>query len=64
MWTVIHLVSDRDKANQIYNKLTAEGFLVKVQPLNKKDDNRYFQILVPGSEAQEAYDSLVELGLS
>lgn len=64
MWTVIHLVSDRDKANQIYNKLTAEGFLVKVQPLNKKDDNRYFQILVPGSEAQEAYDSLVELRLS
>jgi hypothetical protein len=64
MWTVIHIVPNEEKANNINNKLTLDGFLVKIQPTNKNDENCYYQILVPETEAEEAYNLIMELGLS
>ncbi len=63
MWKIIHIVSNETKAKNIQDKLTLEGFLVKIQPVNRHKKEGYYQILVPGEEAQEAYNILLEIGL-
>jgi len=64
MWTVIHIVPCEDKAKNIYNELTLGGFLVKIQPTNKNVEKCFYQILVPETETEEAYNLIMELGLS
>ncbi|MCR1899158.1 hypothetical protein NSA47_09195 [Irregularibacter muris] len=60
MWTVIHIVPNEKKAKIIQDKLMAEGFLVKITPVSKRDENSYYEILVPGGEVEEAHSILVE----
>ncbi len=64
MWTVIHIVQSENRANEINDKLSKDGFLVKIQPINRNDEDGFFQILVPEAEAEEAYNLIAELGLS
>ena len=64
MWTVIHIVQSEDRANEINEKLFQDGFLVKIQPINKNDEDGFFQILVPEGEAEEASNLIDALGLS
>lgn len=62
MWTVIHIVSNHNRAIYMQEQLALEGFLVKIQPVS--DKKGYYKILVPGEEAEEAYHILLENGLS
>ena len=64
MWTVIYMILSESKANNIKEQLALDGFLVKTQSINKDNRNDCFQILVPESEAEEAYNRIIELGLS
>ncbi|WP_026486092.1 SPOR domain-containing protein [Caldanaerobius polysaccharolyticus] len=58
MWTVIYVASDEDVANKIKDKLTSEGFLVKIRSLSKKRKGIY-EVLVPEAEAEDAHNILV-----
>ncbi|WIF95234.1 glutamate decarboxylase [Caminicella sporogenes] len=50
MWTVIYVTHDGYDAQHIKDKLTSEGFLVKL-----RENNRLIEILVPELEANEAH---------
>ena len=64
MWTVIYLAKNKKIADKISEQVSKEGFLVKVQPVNKstEDEDGYFEILVPESEVEEAHNILYEMG--
>ena len=54
MWRVIYITGDEKLAARIQEKLTQEGFLVKIKPSVSKQ----YEIQVPTSEAAEAQDML------
>ena len=64
-WKGIHMVRGQRNAVRTETALEAEGFLVRVQALpgGETPDDVYYEIAVPGMEAQEAQDLLIERGL-
>ncbi|MTI47307.1 hypothetical protein [Sporosalibacterium faouarense] len=62
MWTAIHMIEGIEAANDIKDKLTQEGFLVKVQLFSKEGDNTIYEILVPEFEASDAHSVLIDIG--
>lgn len=54
MWTVIYIAPTEKSAQDIEMKLTEEGFLVKVRPVNLS--KQQFEILVPSGELEEIQD--------
>ncbi|MCF6092944.1 glutamate decarboxylase [Microaerobacter geothermalis] len=56
MWTVIYIASNSNMAERIKNRLTNEGFLVKIRQsrLSKKQ----YEILVLQSELEEVQEVL------
>lgn len=57
MWQVVYIATNKDEAREIKEKLTAEGFLVKAEPM----DEGGYQIKVPEGEAEEVYEFLNEI---
>jgi len=60
MWTVFYIAPSERAAENIKNKLTQEGFLVKIRPVNLS--KQQFEILVPSGELEEireVFDSIV-----
>lgn len=53
MWQVVY-ITNKIEAEELKDKLLAEGFLVKIEPM---EDGSY-QIKVPESEAEDVYDFL------
>lgn len=62
MWTAIHMIEGIDAANGIKEKLTHEGFLVKIKLFSKEGDTIIYEILVPEFEADEAQAALIDIG--
>ncbi|HOB19723.1 MAG TPA: hypothetical protein PK830_09515 [Candidatus Atribacteria bacterium] len=64
MWRVVYLAQTKPIADHIFELLTKEGFLVKLKPLYKNvpDDDNYYEVLAPQSEAQEVHNILMEHG--
>lgn len=56
MWTVIYIASSSKLAERIQEKLTAEGFLVKLRQTNLA--KQQFEILVPEAELDEVQEVL------
>lgn len=54
MWTVIYIAPTERTAENIKSKLTEEGFLVQVRPVNLS--KQQFEILVPSGELEEVQD--------
>ncbi|EJY55511.1 hypothetical protein C7445_101298 [Alicyclobacillus sacchari] len=59
MWTVIYIAPTARQADQIRNKLTEEGFLVKVR--QARGAKEQFEILIPESELDEGQEILKEI---
>ena len=55
MWTVIFIAHSVKMAENIQDKLTAEGFLVKVRQASV---SKQFEVLVPKSELVEIQEIL------
>jgi hypothetical protein len=55
MWTVIYIAPSEKIAERIQEKLTAEGFLVKVR---QTAVSKQYEILVPESELDEIQEVL------
>lgn len=62
MWTVIYISNTRKYANNIKKILVEEGFLVKIKPISKSNEEGTCEILVPRSEAEECHSTLLNLG--
>ncbi|RED56590.1 glutamate decarboxylase [Cohnella lupini] len=62
MWTVIYIAPTSKIAERIRKRLTDEGFLVQVRPINLTKPQ--YEILVPSgevSEVQEVLGSILHL---
>lgn len=56
MWTVIYIAPTAKIADRIKDKLTNEGFLVKIRAINLS--KQQYEILVPAGEVQEIQEVL------
>lgn len=56
MWTVIYIAPTAKFAERIKGKLTEEGFLVKIRPINLS--KQQFEILIPTGEVEEVQEAL------
>jgi hypothetical protein len=56
MWTVIYIAPTPKIADRIKDKLTSEGFLVKIRAINLS--KQQYEILVPAGEVQEIQEVL------
>jgi len=56
MWTVIYIAPTSRIAERIKEKLTNEGFLVKIRPINLS--KQQYEILVPAGEVEEVQEVL------
>ncbi|HZK58231.1 MAG TPA: hypothetical protein VFD17_07955 [Clostridia bacterium] len=63
MWIVIYISNTHQHADDVKEVLTAEGFLVKIKPINENDKKGACEILVPRTEAEECHSALFSLGL-
>jgi hypothetical protein len=61
MWTVIYIAPTAKIAENIKKRLTEEGFLVKIRPVNLS--KQQYEILVPSGEleeVQEVFNSIMQ----
>ncbi len=65
MWMVIHMAKSLALAQEMRALLANEGFLVKVSPVYRavSDEDNYYELMVPESEAAEARQTLMDRGL-
>lgn len=56
MWKVIYIAPTAKIAERIKNKLSEEGFLVQVRPINLS--KQQFEILVPEGELEDVQEVL------
>ncbi|MCL1963852.1 MAG: hypothetical protein FWF69_02175 [Firmicutes bacterium] len=65
MWMVIHMAKSKTLALSVCEQLEREGFLVKLSPVYRgiSDEDNYFELMVPESEAAEARQVLLDRGL-
>lgn len=62
MWAVVYLAADRDDAEDVKNRLQAEGFLVMLRAVGapQLSQQAALEIMVPESEAEEALEFLTQ----
>lgn len=56
MWTVIYIAPTTKIAESLRQRLSAEGFLVQVRPINLS--KQQYEILVPSGEVDEVQEVL------
>lgn len=59
MWKVVYIEQNEANAEKIKEMLTANGFLIRVKAVGGKH-NKAYEICVPFSEAEDAYEVLCE----
>jgi len=59
MWTVIYIAPTAKIAERIRQKLTDEGFLVNIRPINLT--KQQFEILVPEGEVSDVQEVLTTI---
>ncbi len=57
MLTVVHIAPNRETAEEIKSRLEAEGLLAIVRAVEnlRPGERSYFELLVPQTEAEEAF---------
>lgn len=59
MWKVIYIAPTAKIAERIKNKLTEEGFLVQIRPINVS--KQQYEIVVPEGELDDVQEVLNEI---
>ncbi len=59
MWKTIYIAHNTEQAEKIKQLLTENGFLVQLKSAGGKN-NKAFEICIPVSEAEDAYEVLCE----
>ena len=60
MWQVVYIAPNKRRAELMRDKLTEEGFLVKLQPLGTEESDG-FQVLVPEGEVLEVAEFITQI---
>lgn len=62
MWMVVYMAKGKRQVQRISDALSNEGVLAKIQPVSKNIDEEegFFEILVPETEAEEAHSIILE----
>ncbi|MBO4297761.1 MAG: glutamate decarboxylase [Clostridia bacterium] len=60
-WVVIHIAHSEEKALEIREKLTQEGFMVDIRAVSGDAGAQVYEILALSSEAREARSMMAEL---
>lgn len=65
MWVVIHIAKSLQLAQTINDLLVREGFLVRLHSVYKavRDEDNYYELKVPETEAAEAQQVLFDQGM-
>ena len=63
MWKVLYIAPTEAQAQRIQQLLAESGFLVKVKSAGGKH-NKAYEICVPVSEAEDAYDVCANINFS
>ena len=59
MWKVVYIEQNEENAKKIKHMLTENGFLIQIKAVGGKH-NKAYEICVPVSEAEDAYEVLCE----
>ncbi len=59
MWKVVYIEQNEENAKKIKHMLTENGFLIQIKAAGGKH-NKAYEICVPVSEAEDAYEVLCE----
>lgn len=64
-WKVIHITRSQANADQLLSALEQEGFMARSRKVSRtlSSDENYYEIMVPGAEAMEAHQLLIENNL-
>ena len=64
MWKVIYIAPTQERAEKLKKLLTDNGFLCQLKQFGSKRKSKIgsFEISVPDSEAEDAYEVLAEHG--
>jgi len=64
-WRVIHITRSQANADQLLSILEQEGFMARSRQVSRtlSSDENYYEIMVPGAEAMEAHQLLIENNL-
>ncbi len=65
MWMVIHMTKSLSAAEFLRDRLTEEGFLVRLRPVSRSAEAQaaYYELLVTRAEAEEARKVLFDQNL-
>jgi len=62
MWTVIYMAQTKEQVLKVQEILREASLAVRAKPVGNGDDDGYFEILVPETEAQLAHTILIRNG--
>lgn len=64
-WKVIHITRSQENAQTLLSTLKQEGFMARSRQVSRtlSSDENYYEIMVPGAEAMEAHQLLIENNL-
>ena len=65
VWVVISMAHSEERAREIEEKLTQEGFMIQLRAVTGESDpsEQLYEVLALSSEAQEARSLLLDMGL-
>lgn len=63
VWVVIQMVHGEAKAREACERLTGEGFMIRIRSLSGEAEEQVYEVLALSSEAREARKALLEWGL-
>lgn len=63
VWVVIQMVHGETKAREACERLTGEGFMIRIRSLSSEAEEQVYEVLALSSEAWEARRALLEWGL-
>ena len=62
MWKAIHIAASREQADKLGERLTEEGFLIRVKAVACGEDE-VFEIQVPEAESEDAQAVICDMGI-
>lgn len=62
MWTVIYMAKSKESILKVQEILACENLAVRVRPVGAQNEDSFYEILVPETEAQLAHSILISNG--
>lgn len=62
MWSTIYVTPNNERAKQVEDNLTKEGYYVKINQLSVNGEGIY-EVLAPSFELEEIQETMIELGI-